>query len=1310
MLTSYRGEGGAVFSGAETLFARSYLCTGDHITISYRAVFSFKADIVPREASKGRVVKWYKSVVCVVRRWTYCAPRVSKLASLETGERRFVKKLASFTSARDIDARKLASISSAYFPRLRSLARAYKLASLRPRSTRQAGKQLADTARALAAYLLTAATTGLLREVTQKLLEDTHVTMKLDCTLSSVPLMAPGDDTGPYALANFLPAGTLVLLTSSSTTSCNHSHLTGWHDWPGYLHLSSMVRAEDQDLLHILDFLTLHKFVAATCLIGTPSKLFIRVYIIPHDLGNVEGRLRRRDMLTIVQPARRYMRILLSGLTRDRSSWEAATSDESFLPFFSNEADDRTLAEVYNTLPSPSTRDEPGDSLITKVLGKTSRFSRMRTTLYSYQRRSVAAMVERELHPGTVPDPLFVPIHRVEGAAGQETFFLQPATMEILRERPSVAQIRGGILCEELGTGKTVMTLALIACTLDQLPAPEESILDARPVLTPLAFRYFPSDDFVAARVKLSSGTRRRKLGNPAEHGPRIPSLVEHLVHFCRANPRGLHLQRYESELEARALWDPLQKNVPFYYHYDEPVEDRRPSRKQAPPGPRRMYLTNATLVLVPPNLYNQWVNEINKHCNSRITSRVYRATNEPLPGARELCSAYDIVLMTHPRFSAEFHKTSIQWLHSWRICTCPEVPGAVRVPDCKCSARVKDVSPLLQIRWKRLVVDEGHVAGTTSTNLMALIKMLSIERKWIVTGTPTTNLMGLHFGQGSELMYPEEPEDLEYGEYVAQGNDEQRDYPMDIETSGTSSATSDSRAEPSSLSFHPEAEANPVSPDTSLESIFSGLPQGARERSLSPRSIRVWTKDDREDLHKMGNMVSSFLELPAFAADSKLFSSHVVAPLMDAAGPRPGSVQVLTQVMESVMVRHRIEDVEKEILLPLMSQETVLLDLDPYALKTYNAMQAMIAINAIDSERIDQDYFFHARNSAHLQQLNENISQAMFWHVDEQHLNVDEVLGISGKLIKRAEENVEKGTISAEDLNLLHKALEYVKSAAADQVWRSLMLHIYVFQRVYDMPEDVYEAWSVHAPGISCTSDLQHTEPYHLLIPDRLRTLRNLLARHPFAQIPRMIEWGQAVSEEDQARINFAKQRAYSSKAGKKNKDREPRKDASAVAAVDHVAQFMAAQDKLKALMASDQEGDVQGNAMLLASSPLRGVRIGSSTSSKLNYILREVQMYQTEAKFLVFSRSPLTLRYVAEGLSLMGVQYKLTSQQPIRAVEQDVTTFESSETFRVFLMELKHGARGLNLVTASRVIFCEPVWQADVESQAIKVGRVRA
>lgn len=113
--------------------------------------------------------------------------------------------------------------------------------------------------------------------------------------------------------------------------------------------------------------------------------------------------------------------------------------------------DDRTLAEIYSDLPSPvlDLNSQPFESLNDTIhqimLGQ--QISGLRSRLYPYQRESVSAMIVKEMSDSVTADPLYIPITGLD----KTVFYLQPATMEILRERPMVATHHGGILCEELG-------------------------------------------------------------------------------------------------------------------------------------------------------------------------------------------------------------------------------------------------------------------------------------------------------------------------------------------------------------------------------------------------------------------------------------------------------------------------------------------------------------------------------------------------------------------------------------------------------------------------------------------------------------------------------------------------------------------------------------------------------------------------------------------------------------------------------------------------------------------------------------------
>uniref|UniRef100_A0A453GNH4 F-box protein n=2 Tax=Aegilops tauschii subsp. strangulata TaxID=200361 RepID=A0A453GNH4_AEGTS len=122
-----------------------------------------------------------------------------------------------------------------------------------------------------------------------------------------------------------------------------------------------------------------------------------------------------------------------------------------------------------------------------------------------------------------------------------------------------------------------------------------------------------------------------------------------------------------------------------------------------------RLYLSRATLIVVPANLIDHWTTQIQRHVSSD-TLNVYAWGDHKRPPAHILAWDYDIVITTFSRLSAEWG------------------------PSKK--------SVLKQIHWFRVILDEGHTLGSSLalTNKLQMAVSLVASNRWILTGTPTPN------------------------------------------------------------------------------------------------------------------------------------------------------------------------------------------------------------------------------------------------------------------------------------------------------------------------------------------------------------------------------------------------------------------------------------------------------------------------------------------------------------------------------------------------------------------------------------------
>jgi SNF2 family DNA or RNA helicase len=144
----------------------------------------------------------------------------------------------------------------------------------------------------------------------------------------------------------------------------------------------------------------------------------------------------------------------------------------------------------------------------------------------------------------------------------------------------------------------------------------------------------------------------------------------------------------------------------------------------------------------------------------------------------------------------------------------------------------------------------------------------------------------------------------------------------------------------------------------------------------------------------------------------------------------------------------------------------------------------------------------------------------------------------------------------------------------------------------------------------------------------------------------------------------------------------------------------FSSLNPPLKSALNKSQKSEVAST--LSFSSPLHSASIVSTASTKLSYLMDRITFHQKEEKILIFYESDNVAYYIAQGLECMNIKHLIYSKHltPEKR-SQYVAAFQSADLLRVLLMDVSQAAFGLDVSSASRVYFVNPVFSPYVEAQ---------
>ncbi len=187
------------------------------------------------------------------------------------------------------------------------------------------------------------------------------------------------------------------------------------------------------------------------------------------------------------------------------------------------------------------------------------------------------------------------------------------------------------------------------------------------------------------------------------------------------------------------------------------------------------------------------------------------------------------------------------------------------------------------------------------------------------------------------------------------------------------------------------------------------------------------------------------------------------------------------------------------------------------------------------------------------------------------------------------------------------------------DPVWLALQNHYQVFHRVEEVPPLIYEAWCGFPELARTTSSVL------FLSPSALGEMRKTVTERPLSSVHKICENGRAYVEREQAYREWLRLQDRKKKSSRDRSDSDKQSIALDAAARQKAQdkkeemkrEMEAALARLNAAFSGDENATATTKdasqrtveSAMLRLSQAANIRIGNSTSTKMDYILHEVR-----------------------------------------------------------------------------------------------------